>query len=410
MNLISVQAGTVTKEFYASNVAPNAPISAGGRIQTWAGSDIVGDTVVIKGPGPGAAKPITRRYVHATGLTSGPKIFPPGLPIAATGKTAEQGYTSPLIHTTDGPPHVAPNSSSAQVTIDPFQALGYVVRERLPVPPGQPPKYGTFVTGPAVHGELVTSATAGLPTDGDKWHSADSFVGVEITAAKTFVKSEDGPGIPVVKGLVGNLVSLGGNAGSEHSGGSVFGTARDPYFLTVNDLTTGISTRQEFMTEDIVYSNANVVIDNNGIHLEVGLNDPSSFASIDFSSEMPWVLDPYAYSIRLDDTGLKLAGSSLGDWNVSTSGNTLSADLSFGPGGMPFDQADVMPDAGLFTNGDVYTYDIGEGGGIFEVATIVPEPGCLWIWCVVGLVGAGFWFLRIRQRFVRTLSIQEFRI
>ena len=363
--------GSLEKEFYSNEVAENAPINAGGRVQTWAGSDLPEDDVTIKaaGAGPKGAKGVTRHFVHASTLTSGPKVLPPGLPIAATGNTVAQGYTGT---TTTADSHVAPNSASATVTVD-VQKFGGAARIRRP---GNPPTFDTFILSNSVHGKIETRTTPGLPTDHDKYHSADSFAGAEITAAKTFIKTGTIGNVPIFQELGRNTVSLGGSSAVDRdNNASEGGVLRDPWFLTVNDLTTGVSTRQEFMTEDITYSNASIVLDDSGMHLTVRLGDPTSVATIDFSTELPWVVNPYSYSVRLDDSGLTLGGStSLGDWNVTTTGSTMTADLSFGADGMPFEEADVMPDASLFTNGDAYSYDVGRGGGLSEFATSIPEP------------------------------------
>ena len=143
------------------------------------------------------------------------------------------------------------------------------------------------------------------------------------------------------------------------------------------------------MSENIFYSNASVVMDTTVIELTIS-KVGTSYVSIDFSSATPWALNSYTYDVRLDASGLTLGDTvSLGDWTVTSTADIITASLSFGAGGMPFDEAIVEPDPSIDTPGDTYSFDVGEGGGTYDLATgTVPEPASLDL-ILLGLAAAG---------------------
>ena len=56
---------------------------------------------------------------------------------------------------------------------------------------------------------------------------------------------------------------------------------------------------------------------------------------------------------------------------------------------MPFDEAFVEPDPSIYTPGDTYSFDVGEGGGTYDLAaSTVPEPASLHL-ILVGFAGVG---------------------
>ena len=202
-------------------------------------------------------------------------------------------------------------------------------------------------------------------------HSADAFVGVELKATSTYIATA-GTNPPIFHVLGRDLVALGG--GTRRTRTVTWEALRDPFFLTVTDLNTGIATRQILMAENADYLNSRIVMDDTGIHLTVSRIVPS-FATVDFNSEMPWVLNPYSYHFRLDGSGLSL-GSIFARRLDSHDHRRHHHDLAFAPGGMPFDAVAVQPDASVFTMGHTYSFDVGAGGGVYEVAS-VPEPPAL---------------------------------
>jgi hypothetical protein len=370
-----------TKTFYTHKVQADAVISAGARVQTWSGDRLVGDNATLKAavaaapPNP-AVPAVQKPYTHANGLT-GSKTINEGLPIRSTDLTAATGYDPGEIQLTDD--HRNPNSATAAIKVDPRVAAGPRVEVRLPPPPGPPPPPGQ--PPPTTRKQLADSvktvisgsAHAGKPVDFHTWHSADSFGAVELAGAQTFSVVENGQ-IPVLEAFAQTVMSGGvdNTAPGKDRGGN-----RDPLFVTLADLDTGSLTREAVMRQDLDWVNAQYSLDDSGIRLAVASGDPGSFVSLVFETLSNWVLDPYTYGARLDASGLTAFGATpLSGWIVTTGPIWIEAFFPFGPGGQPFDFVQVRPPESLLSVGHSYRYDVGAGGGVFEVAN-VPEPSSL---------------------------------
>ena len=172
-----------------------------------------------------------------------------------------QGYSSPHTAITDN--HTAPNSASVGLNVSPLVAgAGPTITVRNP-----DGSRGAITLTDSVHASIGAAANAGVPTDGDKFHSADAFVGVELKATSTYIATA-GTNPPIFHVLGRDLVALGGGAEADQNG-NVEGALRDPFFLTVTDLNAGIATRQILMAENADYLNLPIVMDDTGIHLTV---------------------------------------------------------------------------------------------------------------------------------------------
>jgi len=350
-------------------VAADANLEGGALVETWAGNKEKDDKVKFKWVERlfTRADPMRTATDNVNGATLVQIIHPvAGVKVAfGTGTTAL--WNPAKITADDAPAHKVHNVATSKVDV--FSEAALATTRKNPL--GGPPIPVGFVN--AVTATLTGSVSAGLPADGDKYHSADSWAGVYVKNAKTFVKTI---GAPEPFGFAGED-KVGFAGATDLSGGKPM-RYLDPFFLTVNDLTTGVSTTSEIMSETITALGADVFIDDAGIHLAVNRNNPLSSVSLQFSSETPWVTDPYHYGATLDNSGLTLDGDALPlpGWTITTTADRIDALYAFGPGGAPLDMATVVPPEALFTLGHTYSYDVGGGGGAFALA-VIPEPSSL---------------------------------
>ena len=245
-----------------------------------------------------------------------------------------------------------------------------------------------------VHTVLKGSVEAGDPTpDKHDLHSADSFAAADLGLPAFQVV--EGGGIPSIS-LAGRNTMIGGRyqvAGRVKFDGKVV----DPYYVTVNDLHTGAVTTEAVMTQTLDYTNALFSLDDEGIRLTVDRHDPSSFVELIFSSSSDWVLNPYTYGARLSNLGFEGFGlTPASGWTLSQTTDAIEAFFAFGPGGLPFDHAEVRPPDSLFTPGRSYSYDVGASDGAFEVAAAVPEPSTMVMACTAGAFGMCYAWCRRR--------------
>ena len=188
-------------------VDPASDIYAGGLVETWAGPDIARGTVTIVAAG-GGANAVTRTYLHATSMTSS-KTMNGGLPISSVEDPASFGYTDST-KTTDAPKHTNPNSASLEINVAPLVAgPGPTIQVRT----GNGPVTDLTLMN-SVHGSITATANAGVPVDGDTWHSADAFAGVESKGAATYVATAPLGNFPTFTEVGLNLVTVGGGLGS----------------------------------------------------------------------------------------------------------------------------------------------------------------------------------------------------
>jgi hypothetical protein len=366
------------KTFFLNDVAAGAGISAAAEAQTWATPPPNEDYFVSNHK---VTDDINVSYTHGSRRTSD-KILDGTLPfpVSPTGKTVDPplgGYSGTTGLATDGPPHYLPNKAQADITVNQrIPGAGPVVIIRLG---GGGGNTGPVALMNSVKGVISGFADSGKPTypDADTVHSADSFGAVEIKAAKVFQQ--------VTPGAQPEIEAVGRNV-AVASAISV-GSVKDPYFLTVNDLTTGVSTTEQIMSETVDAVDAGYSIDDTGILLTIDRGDPTSSLSLAFSNAVsPWVLNPYTYGAALNNTGFSAFGETpLSGWSVTTTADTVEAFFAFGPDGEPFDSALVLPPDSLFTVGDMYTYDAGTDSGGFELQ-FAPEPSTFLL-LASGLVG-----------------------
>ena len=388
--------GSYDKTFYTSALPTTAEIFAGALIETWSGEPKVGNTVTYKAA-VGGAPAVSSPYDHANAYTdTSPKTINGGLGangMADTGFTVQAGYNPGKI-SIDTDNHTKPNSANAQITVDPLMHVGPMIDIR------KPPGIDRRVLVDSVRTELSGMATAGTPSalvePTHKLHSADSFAGVEIVGAKSSFKVTTGGAIPTVEAFQQSLFKGGTN---QIVPGLDAGKALDPVFVTVNDQTTGVVFRQVVMTGSVTWTQGTFSVDQSGITLAINRNDPTASVALDFSNASSWVTNPYSYGATLDSTGFTAFGETpLSGWTLTQGPDTTQAFFAFGPDGAPFDSATVQPPASLFTTGDTYSYDVGTGGGVFELAAAVPEPSPLVLSGVVAFsLLAWVGFRRIRS-------------
>jgi hypothetical protein len=363
-------------------VTAGSTFEGGALVETWAGSKKKDDEKVTFYPG------ISRLFVRAdptrtaTDAINGATLARIIKPVAGSNVVFGPGTTPlwnpPKITADDAPTHSNHNVSTAKVDV--FSEAVLVANINGP---GGRPKANVFLN--AVTANLTGAATAGAPKDGDMYHSADSWAGVFVENKKTFTKMLGSPDPFAFAGV--NKVGFAGT--TDVSGGKAQRYI-DPYFMIVNDLTTGESTINEIMSETITATGADIFIDNTGIRLGVNRLNPLSSVSFQFSSETPWVTNPYHYGATLDNSGLTLDGDifPLSGWTTTMTSDRIDAFYSFGAGGAPLDFANVVPAASLFTLGHEYSYDVGAGGGAFSIAA-VPEPSALFPFVVTAAVVVG---------------------
>ena len=366
------------KEFFLDRVDANAPIVAGGVAETWASKEpeVKLPTLVVKAGDPAARPPVpavTLDYVRALVQTSQNKINK-GFPISATGNTVDSdpnkngiAFLGNIV-TSDGLDHTAMNVAIATLSVQGRKAVGPRVLVRQP-------GGGTVekLLTDSVRVGIVGSAAAGKPTDGDRVHSADSFVGVEIKAKNTF-QVVGGGDKPTVEAISRNVMTGGRFDPTAIAKGEVL----DPYFVTLTDLDTNTATVELVMLQDLLWSDALFQVDDTGIRLTINRNDPESFVSLLFSSSTSsWVLDPYTYFARLDRAGLSASGlTPLSGRTVTMTSDTVEAFFPFGSEGQPYDDVLIRPPDSLFAVDHVYTYDIGASEGAFDISA-VPQTASL---------------------------------
>jgi hypothetical protein len=384
--------GSYDKIFYTEGLKPTAKISAGALIETWAGDNLVDDTVTYKAAaaGPPPVKAVTDAYKHAISPTdNSPKTINGGLPVSDTRLTVDTGYhAGPISIPTDN--HTDPNSASAEITVD-----GLLHQD--PQVDFRNGKQGIDrrVLVDSVRTELKGEAVAGTPkppVDTDKFHSADSFAAVEIMGGTTFTATPPpANGVPTLAAYLGSILK-GGALGNQKEGQHL-----DPVFVTLTDQTTGVVSRQIVMEQSVTWTDATFSVDNTGITLTIDRNDPASSVALGFTNALPWVTNPYSYGATLDASGFTAFGETpLSGWTVTQGPDTTQAFFAFGPDGQPLDSAFVRPPDSQFTTGDTYSYDVGTGGGLFEVASAIPEPPVLVLSGVAAL--ALLAWRRVRRR------------
>lgn len=346
---------TYRKVYFVNRVDGRASIHAGGEVQTWFGDTIVNDNVTIY---TGIMAPVVIPYQHAT-QRSKRGLAGSGLPILRVRKHVDpKGYSSGLVNIMDG--HVNENNASVEISVSPRRRDPQTLDTRTG---------GRVILSNHVQTILEGKAKAGLPRDGDKRHSADSFAGAQIQGAQIF-KLIPMQGIPTLE-VFGKDVMSGG----AFEGNGIAGKQTDPYFMTITDLKTGEVMEEVVMMLSLEYSNAFYSVDDSGIRLTIDRSDPDSFVSLMFSSEFPWVLNPYTYGATLDADGLTAFGETpLDGWQITTTDDTVEAFFAFGPEGQPFDSAVVDPPDSFFIAKHKYKYDIGSSAGAFEVAVETPTP------------------------------------
>lgn len=368
-------------------VKAGASVDGGALVETWAGaghSDSHATIGTLTRQFTHASKETAKKDIHGATLK---QIIQPGAAVVFFTRQTETVWDPARITAVDPPPHAASSSATSKVSVHSEPSLTRKVREDKTTVKEREFKNAVTVT-------LSGSAVAGVPSDGDKYHSADSWAGVSIAGAETFTNH---------LGDVPRPFTIAGKTGVAHAGAADEKPGKpqghhDPYFITVNDLTTGDSTSMEIMRESVYVEGADVFMDDTGIRLSVNRHNPLSSVRFDFSSETPWVLNPYAYGASLDNSGFTLYGDALplAGWVITMTADRISASFDYGADGIPLDSALVAPPASLFTAGHDYSYDLGGGGGAFAIATAeVPEPQS-WALLLGGL--AGLVALRRRQR------------
>jgi hypothetical protein len=237
----------------------------------------------------------------------------------------------------------------------------------------------------SVRAEISGTAEAGPVNDHHGHHSADSFAAVEINGKQTFMQTAAGQ-VPQVE-VVQKTVMQGGAFGVAPRG-----KVTDPAFMTVTDLDTGfVIAREEIMAQTIEWADAMFSMDDTGIRLTLNKNDPGSSVSLLFIPSSPWIVNPYSYGASFSAAGLAALGETpLSGWTVSTDGDLVEAFFAFGPGGQPFDFAQLRPPSSLFTVGHNYQYDVGSGNGVFEIQAEIPEPSTLAMFGLFGLSILGY--------------------
>jgi hypothetical protein len=374
-------AATYDKEFYADAVKAGAKILAGGVQDTWSGSPRNFDLTILEGSPPIKCKVCDQMTDNTTKI--GPR---PGLPIALVpGKTVNDNNGFDLATVgTGGHADLHDKKNDGQTRYDVFTQEQGPKQIKVTPPAGGNPVDKELNN--YVHVRLTGEAIAGALDDNHRCHAADAASGVMIEGVKTAFQVVQPGDIPVVKGA-GRVFSGGAfQFGVPQPNGRLDKSNHDPYFATLVDLDTGDTFTEIVMQHTVEAVNGSWQIDDSGIRLAVGLNDPESFVELSFDQPSTWVLNPYSYGAHLDMNGLIATGALATGWTVSTLSDRVEAFFPFGPDGMPFDSFEAAPPFSLFQAGHSYTYNIGDGDGIYEQILGVPEPANIFLAAIGALM------------------------
>jgi hypothetical protein len=373
---------TLDKDLVFADVPAGATMTAGGVVETWKGNMKRDRDVAVTKDGK-----VRAMYPSAVALENKAALFRSngtdyGLPIGlAPGNVDTRAAGSdPAANLAFSASHFIfdftdqSNNAEEELRIGLRNPNGQTIPVFDENNPKKPKMVALTNTVTAVmHG----AAMAGTPVD-SKFHSADAVTAVAI-AGQTFVRPQSKQMMPF-KALGKQQVFVERSAARLDDKAK----AEDPYFLTVTDLTTGVSTTLLVMEEEVSTTNATVTINDSGIDLNVDLTDPTSSALLSFTNEFPGVQNPYTYQADLSPTGFSASGALSSGWTVTDSGGRRDAFFAYSSDGQPYNSADVVPSADLVSAGDMYSYE----GGASEVAVdikSVPEPSALFL-CLVGAV------------------------
>ncbi len=392
---------TFSKTFYLSGAAAKDKIQAGAEVDTWAGATLFNGTknLIVNSKGRVVNKV---KYLHSNVRTMGttklsvPALAPfgarlEGLPVSTNG-LAEAFVLAPgaapansLLATTA--PHVdnhtKPNSGSVSITASKLTLVPLKYKKRK----GGKVKTITNYVKVGIEG----FATAGKPTrpaDTDKAHSADAFGAAYIKGTKNYLYN----------GFVGNFPILK-RVSKYNVGGGGFGTAGlktvnkavDPTTVTLVNVTDGTEVSKTVMEMSVSSANGTFTMDDTGIRLAVNKNDPDSIASINFTSDFDWVVDPYVYGATLTTSGgiagFSSYGETLGGWSFLETNDVIEAFYEY-VDGVLFEEVEVLPLSDLVT-GKTYRYESGDGVGAYSVASVVPIPTAAYLFGsgLLGLIG-----------------------
>jgi hypothetical protein len=296
---LPASAQTYEKFMLFDDVKAGAAIEGGALVQTWSPGRKNGEKVTFHAG-------ITRLFDRANPISKTANvngadlalIIKPVPGVAVAYGAGHKAIWDPAeITVIDDKDHTPRIFASSDIVVHTNPVLETWVKDAKGVP-----KWTKFKN--VVGGSLYGTVEAGKPTDGHANHSANSFAGIHIVGAKTFTKIGGPDEVFHLAGI--NVVAYAGTA--RINGEKPDHHHIDPFFLTVNDLTTGVSTRSEIMRTTIRATGADIFMDDTAIRLAIDRRDPLSSVSLAFSSETPWVTDPYGYGFTLDNSGLTVAG------------------------------------------------------------------------------------------------------
>ena len=360
------------KTFYSIDVSAKTNIRAGGIAETWLDREFTTTKQKIY-------KKINWTYNHAAVREQNPQMtINGGLPITNTGKNVAQEYNGTAIA------NGLAGTANIGIKVSPLVPVGTIVKARM--------DDDKIEKKHILNRSVKTTMTGkGKLKNTKRARSVDAGGAVKINAKSTFEYSivNKQPMIKTVSKVKGQILMLASGSTTELTKKEQKGNIKDPFFVEVTDLDSGVSITESIATYDITANNADIIINDASINITIDRFDDNSFASFNFSSELSsWVVNPFSYGVSFDNNGLSLFGSlgALDDWNITmTAEDNMIASYFFEDDFMPFDYMEILPPEEIFTAG--YTYEYSQGSTIgASILASVPEPSTL-VSLGLGLMG-----------------------